>query len=264
MMDGPLLRRPPDPIHPPHVPPMNGPALRARSVGEILDLSFQIYRSRWPAMAAATGLFVFPLLLLEAVAPLNSLSMLESLGNLFFLAASAAVVVIASEAYLGREVAAADAVRIVGRRFFSVWGAAIIQGILVFLGLLLFIVPGIIALALTFGMQQAVMIEGKSAGEAFERSRSLAGDHFKHILLTSVLAFIIVIFAMLGFGMLIGYGVTDVRMSTLLVNLALVAINPLAAVVGTVLYYDLRIRKEAFDVAVAMERLGPNEPVPAL
>lgn len=245
---------------------MNAPALRARSVGEILDLAFQIYRSRWASMATATCLFAFPLLLLEAVAPLDALDFLETLGNLVFLAASAAVVVIASEAYMGREVAAAQAVAMAGRRFFSVWGAAIIQGLLVGLGTVLFIVPGIIALAVTFGMQQAVMIEGRTAGDAFDRSRSLAAGHFKHILLTSVMAFVIVFFAMIGFGMVIGFAVTDLRMSTLLVNVAMVAINPLAAVVGTVLYYDLRIRKEAFDVQVAADRLGeaPPAPVPAL
>lgn len=248
------------------IPPMTAPALRARSVGEILDLAFQLYRSRWAQMATATGLLVLPLLVLEAIAPLDTLPMLEQLGNLFFLAASAAVVMIASEAYLGREVAAADAVRAVGRRFFSVWGAAIIQGLLIIFGLILFVIPGIIAMVLTFGMQQAVMIEGKAAGEAFERSKTLASGQFKQIMLTSVLAFIIMIFAMMGFGVLIGMTVADLRMSTLLINITMIAINPLAAVVGTVLYYDLRIRKEAFDVAMAAERLGevPAQAVPAL
>jgi hypothetical protein len=245
---------------------MNAPALRARSVGEILDLAFQLYRSRWSQMATATGLLVLPLLALEAIAPMSALPMLEQLGNLFFLAASAAVVVIASEAYLGREVAAADAVRTVGSRFLSVWGAAIIQGILIFLGILLLIVPGIIAAIMTFAMQQAVMIEGRSAGEAFERSRTLARDNWKHIVLTSVMVFMIVIFAMVGFGALLTIAGIEGRLSIILVNVALIAINPLGAVVGTVLYYDLRIRKEAFDVAVATERLDqqPAQPFPAL
>lgn len=244
---------------------MNAPALRARSVGEILDLAFQLYRSRWRQMATATGVLVLPLLALEAVAPLGTLPLLEALSNLVFLAASAAVVVIASEAYLGREVTAADAVRAAGRRFISVWGAALVQGVLIMLGLILFVIPGIIAMAMTFAMQQAVMIEERTTGEAFERSRRLAGGEFVHILLTSVLTYVIVIFAMIGFGFVIELGVSNARLSILLTNVALIAINPLAAVVGTVLYYDLRIRKEAFDVAVATERLNdlPGEPVPA-
>lgn len=244
---------------------MNAPALRARSVGEILDLAFQLYRGRWSQMATATGLLVLPLVALEAVAPLSALPVLDRLGNLFFLAASAAVVLIASEAYMGREIAAADAVRTVGRRFLSVWGAAIIQVILIGLGLLLLIIPGIIAAIVTFAMQQAVMVEGRTAGEAFERSRTLAGGQYLHIMLTSVLASIIMIFAGAGFGAVIGFATTEPRMTMLLTNLLLIVLNPLAAVVGTVLYYDLRIRKEAFDVAMAAERLGePVQAVPAL
>jgi hypothetical protein len=244
---------------------MTTAALRARSVGEILDLAFQLYRSRWKQMATATGILVLPLLVLEAIAPLEMLPLLQFLSNLVFLAASAAVVVIASEAYMGRDVAAGDAVRAAGRRFLSVWGAAIMQGILIGLGLLLLIIPGIIAMAATFAMQQAIMIEGNTAGDSFERSRELARGHFKHILLTSVLSYLIVFFAMMGFQFLIGFGVSSVRLSILLTNVAQVAINPLYAVVGTVLYYDLRIRKEAFDVAVAAEQLAdtPNEPMPA-
>lgn len=244
---------------------MNAPLLRARTVGEILDLAFQLYRSRWAQMATATGLLVLPLLVLQIIAPASALPALDLVGNLFFLAASAAVVVIASEAYMGREVAAADAVRTVGRRFLSVWGAAFIQGFLIVLGVLLLVIPGIIAAIMTFAMQQAVMIEGRSAGDAFERSRGLAGGHYMHIVLTSVLASIIMIFAGLGFGVVIGLSTTDPRMATLLTNVVMIAVNPLAAVVGTVLYYDLRIRKEALDVAVATERLGePVQPVPAL
>ncbi|HEX6367675.1 MAG TPA: hypothetical protein VF006_02005 [Longimicrobium sp.] len=245
---------------------MAAPALRARSVGEILDLSFQLYRSRWAQMATATGIVVLPLLVLEAISPLSALPLLERLSNLFFLAASAAVVVIASEAYMGREISATEALRQAGSRFLSVWGAALIQGILIGIGMLLLIIPGIIAAAWTFAMQQAVMIEGASAGESFERSRELSRDHFKHILLTSGLVFAIVIFAMIGFGILLELAVDSERMWMLLSNVALVAINPLAAVVGTVLYYDLRIRKEAFDVAVATERLddAPAHPVGAL
>lgn len=242
---------------------MNAPALRARSAGEILDAAFQLYRSRWAAMATATGILVLPLLVVQAVVPLEALAVVDRLGNLFFLAASAAVVVIASGAYMGKDVDAMEAVRTVGRRFGSVWGAAIIQGILVGFGLVLLIIPGIIAMAWTFAMQQAVMIEGRTAGDAFTRSRDLARGSFKHILVTSVLATIIVVVGAIALAMTIGFFSPGVRAEYLGINLALIAINPIAAAVSTVLYYDLRIRKEAFDVAVAADRLAAEPPVPA-
>lgn len=241
---------------------MSPPALRPRSVGEILDLGFQLYRRHWVEMSTATGVLVLPLLLLEVVAPLSTLEVLEQIGQLFFLAASAAVVAMAAGAYRGEDVDAVDAIRAVGGRFISVWGAALIQGLLVGLGLMLLVVPGLIALAYTFGMQQAVMVEGCTAGDAFERSKALAKGSLKPILLTSVLVFAITFAAGVGIATaLVAVGITG-RLSILLFNVALIALNPLAAVVSTVLYYDLRIRKEAYDVAVAAERLGEHAPAP--
>lgn len=243
---------------------MNAPTLRPRTVGEILDTAFQLYRSRFAAMATATGILVMPLLLVELVAPLNLLGFLERIGNLFFLAASAAVVVIAAGAYEGRDVRAVDAIRAMGRRFLSVWGAAIFQGILVGVGLLLLVIPGIIALAYTFAMQQAVMVEGCTTDDAWQRSKTLSRGSMKPILLTSVLAFVIVMVAMIGVGTVMSFFEAGIRAEALIIDGAMIVLNPLAAVVGTVLYYDLRIRKEAYDVVVAAERLPAAEPVPAL
>ena len=240
---------------------MTALALRARTAGEILDAAFQIYRSRWIPMVAATAVLVLPVLLVQAVAPMSVLPMLDSISNLFFLAATAAVVVIASGAYTGRDVGAMEAVRTLGGRFFSVWGAAIIQGLLIFVGLLLLIVPAFIFGAWTFAIQQAVMLEGRTAGDAFGRSRELARGHLKHILVTMLLAVVIVYAAVLGVALVVAMAVAGERTWGLALSLALVALNPITAVVGTVLYYDLRIRKEAFDVQVAADRLA--EPVPA-
>lgn len=235
--------------------------LRARSAGEILDMAFQIYRTRWTAMATATAVLVLPLILLQVIAPLEILWFLDFVGNLFFLAASAAVVVIASGAYMGTEIDGITAVKKVGSRFGSVWGAAFIQGFVVGIGFLLLIVPGIIFIAWTFAMQQAVMIEGQSASQSFDRSRDLARGHLKHILLTSVLASLILLVGAMGLGMLVAMAVSGERMALIVMNLALIALNPIAAVVGTVLYYDLRIRKEAFDVQIVADRLA-EQPAP--
>ena len=234
-------------------------SLHARSAGEILDAAFQIYRSRWIPMVAATAVLVLPVLLIQAAAPLEVLPMLDAVSNLFFLAATAAVVVIASGVYTGRDVGAMEAVQTLGGRFFSVWGAAIVQGILIFVGLMLLVVPAFIFGAWTFAMQQAVMIEGRTAGDAFGRSRELARGHVKHILVTMLLAVAIVYTAVLGVAFLVGIAFAGERTWALALSLALVALNPITAVVGTVLYYDLRIRKEAFDVQVAADRLAEPE-----
>jgi hypothetical protein len=134
--------RPDRRTHPLPAATMNATALRARSTGEILDLAFQLYRRHWVAMAGATGILMAPVLILVAISPTTALPIVDLLSNFFFLAATAAVVVITSRGYRGQATEAMVAVREVGRRYLSVWGAAIIQGLVIGLGLLLLIIRG--------------------------------------------------------------------------------------------------------------------------
>jgi hypothetical protein len=247
-------------IPPSRILPMNAPPLRPRSVGEILDLAFQLYRSRWKEMAVATGVLVTPLLLLEAIAPYSLLALLEVASNLFFLIAGAAVVSITAGAYRGQDVDAIDAIDHVRRRIVPVLCAAFLQGLVVWVGFLALVIPGFIALAATFAMQQAVMVEGVGATDAFERSRALASGSYWTIVRTSVMAYLIAFAAMLGASMQMDEVVSNVRLAILLRNVVLIGLNPLAAVIGTVLYFDLRVRKEAYDVEMMTERLGPAVP----
>jgi len=80
--------------------------------------------------------------------------------------------------------------RAVFSRFGSVWGAALMKNLLVGFGLLLLVVPGVIAFIVTFAMVPAVLIEGASTSEAFDRSRALARGQWGRILATQVLGFL--------------------------------------------------------------------------
>lgn len=240
---------------------MNAPALRVRSIGEILDAAFQLYRAHMVPMVTATGMFILPILLLQAVVPEEFLGVVDRVSNIFFMAASAAVVLIASEGYMGRQLDGVTAVKQVNGRFLSVWGAAIIQGLMIGIGFILLVIPGLIAAAWTFGMQQAVMIEGRKANDSFERSRDLARGHLMHVLLTAVMTLVITFVAVLGVMVVLGYVFTGTRALALVSTMVLILLNPLAAVVNTVLYYDLRIRKEGYDVEVYAERMGEGVPV---
>ena len=238
---------------------MHALPLRARSVGEVLDAGFQLFRSGWTSMAAATLILVSPVLLLLLFVSAETSVFLGALANLFFLAASAATVLIASEAYHGRELSALPAVKQALRRFLSVWGAAIIQGFLIGLGVLLLIIPGVIAMALTFGIQPAVMVEGRSAGDAFTRSRKLAQDSLKHILAVIVVAFLMVGLATVAGGFLSGLLGLSGKVALLADYAVPVLANPLSACITTALYYDMRIRKEAYDMQVMTADLDEDD-----
>lgn len=240
---------------------MHSPALRVRSVGEILDAAFQLYRAHMTSIITATGLMLLPVLLLQMVVPEELLGVVDRASNIFFIVASAAVVLIASEGYMGRQMDGVTAVKRVNGRFLSVWGAAIIQGFLIGIGFLLLVIPGLIAAAWTFGMQQAVMIEGRKANDSFERSRDLARGNLMHVLLTAVMTLVITFVAVIGVMVVLGSVFTGTRSLNIVSTLVMILLNPLAAVVNTVLYYDLRIRKEGYDVEVYAERMDAGVPV---
>lgn len=59
----------------------------------------------------------------------------------------------------------------------------------------------------------------------------------------------------------LGATMGDTILSQLLVQVLGTLIAPFPAVVGTLLYYDLRIRKEGFDIQMLVEAMGDPAPV---
>jgi hypothetical protein len=235
-------------------------ALRPRSATEILDAAFRLCGAHYGALVTATIVVFAPALVLRLLLPAGGEYIVAVLQNLLAAIADGAAIAIVSGAYLGRSVDAGTGLRALGGRMGALIVTSIGRGILIILGLALLIVPGLIAIALTFAMPMAIILEGKSAGEAFSRSRELARGHVLRILGTLLLAFIIffVIVLTLSFGIgavagLLGIGP---RIAAAIGEIVFVLPYPLLSVVGTLLYYDLRIRKEGFDIDVMAQELA--------
>jgi hypothetical protein len=233
-------------------------------MGEILDAAFQLLRVHYSAVVLASGVFLLPPVLLNLLAP-SFAPVTNILDRLLSLAASAVVAVVVSDIYLGEEVDLGRSIRAVGRRFGSVWGAALIQGLVIVVGLLLLIVPGIIFAAWSFAMPAIVMIEGASAGESWDRSKSLAKGYVWHILATLGVAWLMVVAAFMGVVFIAGFGIGMLGVGEAIVEpisaIALLLLYPFVGVVGTLLYYDLRIRKEGFDLEILARSMGEAAPL---
>jgi len=106
------------------------------------------------------------------------------------------------------------------------------------------------------------VIEGKTAGAAMSRSKALAAGSVGRILGTLVLTFIILIVIQLVVDTCVGLVAAMLHvgpsLSALATGLANLLIYPFATVVITLLYYDLRIRKEGFDLEVMASELTPT------
>lgn len=255
---------------------MTGVALRPLSVGEIIDASFQVYRRHFGALATIVLVCnSVPLLLqifVEAsggarehpVMMLGYYSLYLVLSSI----ATAATVFVVSESYLGRAITAREALAratpFVGR----VIMASILFGLLIVIGLVLFIVPGVIAICGLVLAMPALVIEGlPSATAALGRSWALTrGYRLKILGLLFLLAVImllpwIAITGLVGvIGAMAGAGGARASMFFVVLGIAIGGLvqfflYPLSHAALTVSYYDLRVRKEGFDLEVLASTL---------
>ena len=243
--------------------PMQAPTFRARGVSEILDGAFQIIRAQYVPLVIASAVLLLPTAILKLAFP--SVAMLfDFLDRFMFLVASGATVLIVSETYMGRDPDVTDVLTRVFRRFGALWMAAFASGLLIMAGIIMLVVPAFIFWAWTFAMPIVVMVEGRSGGESFERSKELAKGHIGHILGTLVLAYVIFFFVVFALSIGVGMAVALTGVGTEMIDFAgqllLVCFYPFPSVVATLLYYDLRIRKEGFDIQMLMQQMGGGVP----
>ncbi|HVE79817.1 MAG TPA: hypothetical protein VNA89_13190 [Gemmatimonadaceae bacterium] len=235
--------------------------LRPRSATEVIDAGFQLTRGHYAELIAAPLALYVPILVLRMGLP-DVLQFIPSvawwlLGTIGW----GAGVVIASDAYLLGRPDVAKAVRQAASRFWALLFGGLLQGTAVVVGFLLLIVPGFLFLGWAFAMQAVILLEGVPVLGAFDRSRYLARGHVLRILGTLLLTFLIFAGVLLVIVVAAGFLIAALFPGregplSVIVELVTVGLSPLFTVVTTLLYYDLRIRKEGFDLEVRAGRLG--------
>jgi hypothetical protein len=162
-----------------------------------------------------------------------------------------------SASYLGEDLSAASSYARAAPRLLKMLFAQFLAGLVIMLGCILLIVPGII-FAFWFSLvQQVVQLEDQGVLASLSRSRELMRGNFGKAFGLGIVVTII--------GMVFSY---VVGIGTLLipwphpflpafVNSVLPAvILPIQLAPAILLYYDIRIRKEAFDLQQLASQLG--------
>ncbi|HEY0150496.1 MAG TPA: hypothetical protein VGB92_00770 [Longimicrobium sp.] len=243
---------------------MQARQLRARRPGEILSAAIQIVRAHYKPLLLASAVFLVPGELFVLAQPYRD-SYTDILDLILALAASTTVAMVVSDIYTGKEPDVRRSIEALFSRSGSVLAAGILQGIILLTGLLLLVVPAFIFYAWTFAMPVIVVLEGAGAYEAYGRSRALAKGNVRHVLVTLAMTWASVV--VLYFGTLLSINVVTEFVGIYDLNLTLIdsamrrLAHPLVSVVATVLYYDLRIRQEGFDLqphAGEMNREAPR------
>ncbi len=276
----------------------SGRQLRPLGVGEVLDTAIRLYsRNAVPMWKIVLAVIVPLAVIQEAViggslpasafvhdgqlyAPSGQLStpalgqtveiVLAILGPLLVNGALALFLV---DAYVGRPLDWASSLRTAGGRIGDLLWLAIVYGVLVFIGLVLVIIPGV-WLAVSWSVAiPALMFEHVSGFAALRRSFGLVRHRwwptFGALLVAVIMLFVVVLVVGLIFqGIQSGLGVGSLAL-WLAINAAATIVSalityPFLAAVIAVLYIDLRVRKEglSFERLTAGPEASWGEPSP--
>ncbi len=231
---------------------------RARTNSEILDAAFEIFRryfwtffaigvvSTIPSGVARYLIYQTPDLGITRPSFLLGAYLVGGIISPF---AEAAIVTTTSNAYLGLPVDIADSIRVAFTRPIQLLLIVWIRMILFILGAMLLLIPGIIVYKRYFAIVAALIIEKLPPRAAWRRSRELADGNGKRIVLLigAVALFAIIAGTMLG-GVLAAMARGATALAALLYLIAMALFTPFTSIVMTLLYYDIRIRREGYDI----------------
>jgi Membrane domain of glycerophosphoryl diester phosphodiesterase len=184
-----------------------------------------------------------------------------------------ATVTAVSELYMGRNITIADSFRRVKSELGNLFGVAFLNGLATGAAFILLIIPGVYLMCRLIVCIPAALIENLGPRTSLERSFELtkdnAGRGFLIILLYFALAFaasalfavpfqlMIVVTAAKNNPEMLRFWMALSQVGTTIAN---VLISPVITIASAILYYDLRVRKEAFDLQIMMNPLGSVSP----
>ena len=138
------------------------------------------------------------------------------------------------------------------RRFGTVLAVSFVYGFAVGIGVVFLIVPGIWLATTYFAAMAVAMVEGSNRAVSFDRSAALTqGSKWRIIgvFLVAYLVYFLITIVVAG----IAVAVSGPLLGTLLTVLVMACTYPFIGTLTTLLYFDLRIRREGFDLDMMME-----------
>ena len=256
------------------------PVLQALTTGQLLDRIFTVYRKNFLLFFSIALVpqvcylitFGVPTAVLgrsPSVSGVVAMVITMLVGIVIYIGAmglsQGATVVAVSDLYLDKPASAMEAFRHTWPIKWRLVGLIIGYGLLVVLGIILLIIPGVYWLV-TYALATAVMAnERVSFSEAMSRSKDLVAGNRGRIAIILLLSFVISYAVAFGIGIPVQLGVvalartipvaaTLLGMAVQLVAAAVAA--PISLIGFTLAYYDARVRKEAFDLHYMMESEG--------
>ncbi len=224
---------------------------------------------RWLAVPVGLALVALALYVLVAGGPLVQFELFFAslfLRGIGATVSGAAIIIVVSDTLLGKTPETGASLRMALRAFVALFVAGIARLLLVALGFLLFVVPSVIIVCGYLMVEQVIMLEQpKRAINALPRSWALTkgykGKLFGLIVILVLFVQLLPSMAAGAFAAFMPAFDAHIQIGASLLQLVLF---PLLPVAFTLAYYDLRVRKEAFDLEFLSAQIGMDaDPVPA-
>jgi hypothetical protein len=272
--------------------------LRPLSLGELLDRTFFLYRRHFLlfiGIAAIPQSLVFIMnlattllpVLTRAVAsgrmPSSGLAAAAIGGGVFalvavfvglvaFLFSVGATVFAVSEIYTGRQTSIRESLRRVRGNAGTIFGVLFLSGLIMIAGFIALIIPGIYLMCRICVATPAALLEdigpSDSIRRSFDLTRDFAGRAFMIYLLYFAMAWGVIAVFQFPFIILIAINAKQAQLLILWTVLMQVGnfigsvlVAPVSTIGFALFYYDLRVRKEAFDLQMMMQAIGAD-PMP--
>ena len=272
--------------------------LRPLSLGELLDRTFFLYRRNFLlfiGIAVIPYSLFFLMNLASALLPIFARSgtpggfssagfataaiggglvalLAVFAGFVAFLFSVGATVYAVSELYMGRRISIRESFGRVRGKTWTIFGVLFLSGLILLGGFLALVIPGIYLACRICVATPAALLEDIGASDSIRRSfdltRDFAGRAFMIYLLSLAMAWAIIAVFQMPFALLI---TLNGRHSPLFVLwtvlmqvgnfIGSVLVAPVSTIGFALYYYDLRVRKEAFDLQMMMQAVG-TDPMP--
>jgi hypothetical protein len=267
--------------------------LRPLSLGELLDRTFFLYRRNFllfAGIAAIPYALFFVINLATALMPAfarmvptrgmdpRQLAVAAVSGGLIalvvgiagaiaFLFSVGATVFAVSEIYTGRQTTIRESLRRVRGYAGTIFGVLVLSGLILVAGFIALVIPGIYLMCRICVATPAALLEdlgpADSIGRSFTLTRDFAGRAFMIYLLYFAMAWGVIAVFQFPFMIMVAVTTKQAQLQilwTVLLQvgnfLGSVLVAPVSTIGFSLFYYDLRVRKEAFDLQMMMQAIG--------
>ncbi|MHB0997872.1 MAG: hypothetical protein ACYC27_01385 [Armatimonadota bacterium] len=237
--------------------------LKTLDYGGLLDEAFDLYKNNFLLLIGIAAVVLVPLFLLESFTTGNQNDSSALLSILYQPANSivgAAITYAVSRRYLEHDVTILSSYGFLKKRFWAFAGTMLLTSAITSLGFLLLIIPGILfTLWYTF-VSQVFVIEGLTGSDARGRSKDITqyniGKLIIIILLVGIMVFII---SGLPIHVIRSIANDYIQIATILSRIFYILITPIYITIMVLLYYDMRVRYEGFDIEMLAQSLSEPE-----